>query len=78
MCLSEKRAHEGVLELILKYLPSIGKILPHLCIYCKLIVVEILTYYGRNLEKVLLVSFYYEFCISRYFSVSYHTIYTLF
>lgn len=62
MRLSDERRHEESLELISKYLPLLGKVVPQLYLqsfYCKLIVSEILT------QTVLLVSFYLQLSIFR-------------
>lgn len=60
--LSDEKRHEESLELISKYLPLLGKVVPQLYLqsfYCKLIVSEILT------QTVLLVSFYLQLSIFR-------------
>lgn len=62
VCFSDERRHEEILELISKYLPLLGKVVPQLYLqsfYCKLIVSEILT------QTVLLVSFYLQLSIFR-------------
>lgn len=64
MCFSDERRHEEILELISKYLPLLGKVVPLLYLqsfYCKLIVSEILT----QTKKVLLVRFYLQISIFR-------------